>query len=142
METAVGRVGRLARFGSAVCSLPVRGPVNGAPPQKGAVDAEARLFFHYLRGDYLEAASALESLDPLVSASSERLGLLSVKAQLMWLRGERSEARGVVDYLVSCEGPNRRVVEDSPLGPVLTPFISPRQAWARYLAGRMVQEHR
>ncbi len=138
METTIGRLASLARFGSAVCSLHASAPGNGAPRPTSAFDAESRLFFHYLLGDYQVAAAALESLEPLISAPPERLGLLSVRAQLLWLRGQKSEARGVIDYLVSCEGPNRLLVEDTPRGPVFTSFTSPRQAWARYLSARLV----
>jgi Tol biopolymer transport system component len=133
IETTAGRLARLARYGSAL--ITDLADANGRQPA-GPFDIEARLFFHYLRAEYQAAATDLENLEPLVSDPRERLGLLSVRAQLLWLRGEKPEARGVIDYLVACEGPNRRLIEETPLGPVLTSYMNPYQAWARYLSTR------
>ena len=52
LESALGRVSRLARFGSTLCSMPADPPESGERPLTGSFNAEARLFFHYLGGDY------------------------------------------------------------------------------------------
>jgi hypothetical protein len=139
IDTTVARLAKLARYGSALCASPADLP--DAPAQQRparADDADARLFFHYLRGDYQAATADLEDLEPSITDPRERLGLLSVRAQLLWLLGDKSEARGVIDYLVSCEGPSRRLVEDTPFGPVVTSYVSSNQAWARYFSARAV----
>ncbi len=141
LEAAVVRLSRLARFGSALCLVPAGSAENGERQRAGSFDTEARLFFHYLRGDYQAAATDLEQFDPSVSAPRERLALLSLRAQLLWLRGEKSEARAVIDYLASCAEPNRRLVEDTPLGLVFTPYISSEQAWARYMSARAADQN-
>jgi hypothetical protein len=140
LEGVVARLSRLARFGSALCLTPAGSAENGERQPTGSFDTEARLFFHYLRGDYQEAAADLEYLEPSVSTPRDRLSLLSVRAQLLWLRGEKPEARAVMDYLASCEEPNRRVVEETPLGLVFAPYISSKQAWARYLSARAADQ--
>ena len=140
LEAAVTRLSRLARFGSALCIVPGASAENRERQLTGSFDTEARLFFHYLHGDYQAAAADLENLELSVSAARDRLSLLSVRAQLLWLRGEKSEARAVIDYLAACEGPNRHVVEETPLGLVFTPHVSSQQAWARYLSARATDQ--
>jgi Tol biopolymer transport system component len=141
MDTTVGRLARLARFGSGLCSVPTDPPEANGRQSIGPFDAEARLFFHYLRGDFQAAATDFDNLEPFVADPRERLGLLSIRAQLLWSRGEKAEARGVIDYLVACEGPNRQLIEDTPSGPVLTPYITADQAWARYMSTHTVDRH-
>jgi Tol biopolymer transport system component len=141
LETTVARLARLARFGAAICSGPADAPENVDQQPSGSSDTEARLFFHYLRGDYQAAAADLDNLEPVVSAPRERLSLLSLRAQLLWARGEKTEARSVIDYLATCEDPDRRLVEETPLGLVFTPYISPQQAWARYLSSRAIDHN-
>ena len=140
LEAVVVRVSRLARFGCVLCEAPGGFAENGERQPTGSFVIEARLFFHYLRGDYQAAAVDLDDLEPSVFTPVERLALLSVRAQLLWLRGEKSEARAVIDYLASCEEPNRRLVEETPLGLVFSPYISSQQAWARYLSARAADE--
>ena len=140
LEAAVTRISKLARFGSALCVIPSDAAENGERQLPDSFDAEARLYFHYLHGDYQAAAADLENLEPLVAAPQDRLALLSVRAQILCLRGEKSEARAVIDFLAECEEPNRRLVEESPTGLVFTPFISSRQAWARYLSARSADQ--
>jgi hypothetical protein len=65
--------------------------------------------------------------------------LLSVRAQILWLLGERTRARAVVDYLLSIEGAPIRRIEQTPAGAVLTADPDPRQVWARYLAARTTE---
>ncbi len=140
LEIVVARLSRLARFGSALCLIPAGFPENGERPATSSFETEARLFFHYLRGDYQSAAADLEDLEPSVSTPRERLAILSVRAQLLWLRGEKSESRAVIDYVASCAEPNRRLVEDTPLGLVFTPYGSSQQAWARYMSARAAEQ--
>ena len=134
MDTAAGRLARLARFGSGLLLASADSPEAKGRKSIGLFDVEARLFFHYLRGDYQAAATDLDNLDPFVTDPRERLGLLSIRAQLLWLRGEKPQAKGVIDYLVTCEGPNRRLIEETPFGAVVTPYVTSSQAWARYLS--------
>ena len=141
LEAAVTRLTRLGRLGSALYLIPAGSAENGERHATGAFDTEARLFFHYLHGDYQAAAADLENLEYSVQSPRDRLSLLSVRAQLLWLRGEKSEARAVIDYLAACEEPNRRFVEETPVGLVFTPYTSSRQAWARYLSARIADQN-
>jgi hypothetical protein len=68
-----------------------------------------------------------------------RLAILSLRAQILWGRGDRSGARSVIDYLISRGDPNRRLVEETPFGLVFSPAISPDQVWANYLSSRAAQ---
>jgi hypothetical protein len=108
-----------------------------APP--AATDAEARLFFNYLRGDFRAAAADLEALDPHISADEARLALLSLRAQIRWSQGDHAEATAMIAYLRSCEGTATERIEETPAGPVVTTELSPRQAWARHLAEKVEQ---
>jgi hypothetical protein len=106
------------------------------------VDAEIRLLFDYLRGDFAAAAADLEALDGDVLAPDRRLGLLSLRAQIGWSKGDHAEAAAMAAYLLSCEGAGTQRIEATPRGPVLTTVTSPRQAWARYLAAQLEQSAR
>jgi hypothetical protein len=131
-----GRLQRIARFGSSVCSHPATEPGGPGPRASDSGEIEASLFFNYLLGRYPAAATDLDALDGHVSALDHRLSLLSVRAQILWSNGHRDEALHVIDYLVSSAGAHTERVEATPLGPVVTRELSPGQAWARYLSTR------
>jgi Tol biopolymer transport system component len=135
-EPAVIRVHRLARFGWALCGLQIHRLDGGDPLPADSSEVEARLFFNYLRGEFLAAAADLEALEVLVESPHDRLGLLALRAQILWARGERPEALAVIAYLLSSGESNRQLVEETPFGLVFSPSVSPTQAWARYLSAR------
>jgi hypothetical protein len=64
--------------------------------------------------------------------------LLSLRAQILLCRGDSLRARAVADYLLQAEGGPTHRIEETPLGPVLTPEVDPRRSWARYLISRIV----
>jgi len=130
------RLSRIARLGSSLCSRPAVGPGGEGPRTADSSEIEARLFFNYLLGDFPAAAADLESLDSHVSDLDHRLSLLSVRAQILWSKGQQDEARDVIRYLVSTAGAHTRRIEETPLGLVVTTELSPGQAWARYLSMR------
>ncbi len=127
------RVRRLARCGTALFPQSLDHAEDDDAPEDQAI-LEARLAFHYLVGDFAQAASELPLLEPLLSRPADRFGLLSLRAQILWSRGETAEARAVIDYLVSATGAHTQHVDDTPLGLILTPYVSPDHAWAHYLA--------
>ena len=129
------RVNRLARFGGALCAPPVHRLDAGDPPPN-LTEAEARFFFNYLRGEFIAAAAELETLEASFESPRDRLCLLSLRAQILWARGERPEALAVVAYLLSCGESDRQLVEETPFGLVFSPVVNPTQAWARYLSAR------
>jgi hypothetical protein len=135
-EPAVIRLNRLARFGWALCVPQIDRLDIGDPLPADSSEAEVRLFFNYLRGDFVAAAADLECLEAFFDSPHDRLGILALRAQILWARGERPEALAVVAYLLSSGEPNRQVVEETPLGLVFSPYVSPTQAWARYLSAR------
>ena len=130
------RLRRIARLGAALCSRPAAGTDADGPPGADSSEIEARLFFNYLTGDFQAAAADLEALGPHISALDHRLSLLSVRAQILWSKGQQAEARDVIRYLLSTAGAHTERIEETPLGPVVTTEVSPDQAWARYLSMR------
>jgi Tol biopolymer transport system component len=135
-EPAVVRVNRLARFGAALC-MPAFHRLDGGDAQSpNPSEAEARFFFNYVRGEFVAAAHDLETLEACFDSPHDRLCLLSLRAQILWARGERSEALAVIAYLLSSGEPNRQLVEETPFGLVFSPVMIPTQAWARYLSAR------
>ncbi len=134
-EPAVVRINRLARFGGALCTPQIRSDGDDTLPSN-PTEAEARIFFDYLRGEFLAAAAELEVLEATFDSPHDRLCLLSLRAQILWARGERAEALAVAGYLLLCGDSNRQLVEETPFGLVFSPLVSPTQAWARYLSAR------
>jgi Tol biopolymer transport system component len=135
-EPAVIRINRLARFGGALCVPQIQRLESGDRQPPNPSETEARLFFNYLRGDFVAAAADLESLEAAFDSPHDRLCLLALRGQILWARGERPEALAVVAYLLSSGEPNRQLVEETPFGRVVSPYVSPTQAWARYLWAR------
>jgi Tol biopolymer transport system component len=138
-ESAIVRLSRLGRFGAMLASDRGDRPAAGNPPGAGSGEIEARLFFDYLEGDYHAAAADLAELEPLVSSPQERLSILSLRAQILWARGDKAEAQAIIDYLQTCVEPERRLVEETPLGLVFAPYVTPQQAWARYMSARAAE---
>jgi len=136
LDVVNARLIRIATLGSSLCSPPADGPGAAGPRVTDSSEIEARLFFNYLRGDFRAAAADLESLDPYVSNLDHRLSLLSVRAQILWSEGQKTEARDVIDYVLSTAGAHTQRIEETPLGLVITTDVSPGQAWARYLSMR------
>src|SRR5262249_17502598 len=84
------RLARPGPPGATVCGRPRGGAGAETGDELGTTSTpEDRLFFDYLRGDYRAAAADLEALEPQITAADQRLGLLSVRAQILWLLGER-----------------------------------------------------
>ena len=132
------RLARLGRFGSAACSRPGQGNADdGERDVKPATTPEDRLFFNYLRGDFAAAASDIGAVEPHVVEPQQRLSLLSLRAQVLYSKGETTRARAIGDYLISAAGGPIHRVEETPLGPVLTTEPDSGQTWARYLSSRI-----
>ena len=135
-EPANGRLQRLARFGWPLCVPPIHRFDVVDPLPADSSEAEARLFFNCLRGEFGIAAVDLEALLALSESPHDRLSLLALRAQILWARGERPEALAVIAYLLASGDSNRQLVEETPFGLVFSPYVSPTQAWARYLSAR------
>jgi hypothetical protein len=95
---------------------------------------EYRLFFDYLREDYASAESDLEALEPRASTADRRLLILGLRAQILQAQGQLYRAKPIVDYLIRLQGAQPRCIEDTPLGPVLSPPADPRCLWPTYLS--------
>ena len=126
----VARIAELARMLS---------PARGEPTERFQGDTQVRLLFNYLRGDFRAASADLELLDSETTDVVERQGLLGLRALCRWREGDLDEARQIIEYLVSTTGSASERVEDTPLGPVITKFVSPAQAWARFLSVKAAQ---
>ncbi len=138
-ELAAIRLNRIGRFASELLVATHEQGPSAERIESRAFDIEARLLFAFLRGDFAAAGSELDLIEPLLTAPRERLALLGVRAQILAAHGEESTAKAVFDYLLSCGDPKRQLVEETPLGPVLTPVVSDLQASARYVAARAAQ---
>ncbi len=130
----IPRLDRLARHGSSLCRTTSERTELGVEAAEGAADLEARLFFDFLHARFRDAESDLDALEPQITSPEDRLALLSLRAQILWVQGQRDRARSVIDYLLNVEGTSTERIEETPLGPVVTKELSPSQAWARYLS--------
>ena len=128
------RLGRIGRLGASLGRLDAGGREPTIDHAGKMADLETRLLFLYLAGDYAAAGSVLDSLDPLYTAPEVRMAALCVKAQILWAQGERSRARGVIDYIQAAQDAETRRVEETPFGMEITKELTPNQAWARHLA--------
>ena len=137
-EPAAIRVSRLARFGGATLFARTIQRIEAGDSQPpNPSETEARLFFNYLRGEFVAAAADLEALEAAFRLSP-RSPLLSL------LSAARSSGHAASDpkhwpsspTCSRAESPNRQLVEETPFGLVFSPYVSPTQAWARYLSAR------
>ena len=139
-----GRFARLGRFGSSVCTTRRESETAATRAETDPeldLELEDRLFFDYLRGDYTAAAADLEALEARLTTREHRLALLSLRAQVLWARGETDQAREVAGYLADAVGGPVHRVEETPLGRSLVPVSDPSRSWARYLVTRAAQPH-
>ena len=84
----------------------------------------------------------LADLDLLESRPNLREGrLLPLRAQILQAQGESGRARDITDYLLKSRG-EKRLVEDTPAGPVFSPAEDPARLWQRYLAQRLASAPR
>ncbi len=130
------RLARLAGHGAKLCTGRAGRETTGDDDLESAVDREDRLYFDYLRGDYEAAMADLDALEPAFASAGRRLAILSLRSQILWGQGELDRAREVAAYLVEAAGGPVHRVEETPLGPTLTPVADPGRPWARYLSGR------
>jgi dipeptidyl aminopeptidase/acylaminoacyl peptidase len=128
------RVNRIARFGAILDAFGGDDVDRPTDPSGKSADLETRLFFLYLAGDYVSAATALDALEGRLAEPEHRLAALSIKAQILWAQGERSRAQAVIDFLQGVQGAETRRIEETPFGPVVTKEVNCEQAWARHLA--------
>lgn len=145
LPTALGkRLAKLGRFGSEMLTARQPGLSRPADADADAAEetrtaAEDRLFFAYLRGDYSAAETALDALEPRLANRAERLAGLSLRAQILWSRGELERARDVARYLVEAEGGPIQRIEETPLGRSVSLETVTGRPWARYLLTRANQ---
>jgi Tol biopolymer transport system component len=136
------RLARLGRYGSAMCVTRRELTTHEVEPETEAepeADREDRLFFDYLRGDFVAATADLEALEPRLATREQRLAVLSLRAQVLWAQGETTRAREVAGYLLEAVGGPVHRVEETPLGRSLVPESGSGRTWARYLAARTSQ---
>jgi hypothetical protein len=130
------RVSRLGRHAMSLLERPHDRKTSdyGLDENDARAVTEARLAFSYLEGDFGTAASELARLESQVCTLEHRIALLGVRAQILWSRGDRPAARGVVDYLLSVTADQTHHVDETALGVVLTRNPNPSHDWARLLA--------
>jgi Tol biopolymer transport system component len=133
---------RLIKIAKKALPLCDQGAGQREDRDKGGADrlrTESHLFFAYLLGEFGSAISDLDALDSRITSPDDRLSLLSLRAQILWFRGEHAEARSIIDYLIDVGGRYTRRAEDTPSGLTLTVDASPRQVWTRYLSARAAE---
>lgn len=129
---------RLARLSKIAAGLIQREPKSGATGDWGSKSIdEFALFFSYLRGDYRAAESRLDRVEARDQAPESQLRRLLLRAQILMGQGEMDRARGIADYLDRATASERRVVEETPLGPVASSVVGPERAWSRRLSRKL-----
>jgi len=131
------RLKRLAKIAGGLLDQP---PPPGSPSASEAGELEEyALFFDYLRGDYRGAESRLDRLEAEAQSPEDRLRRLLLRAQILMGQGEMDRSRGIVDYVGRATATERRSVEETPLGPVVTEVASPEREWSRGLDHRLTE---
>lgn len=131
------RLRRLAKIAAGLLDQP---PASAPPAERGPEsDDEFALFFEYLRGDYAAAASRLDRVEAEDQSPESRLRRLFLRAQILLGQGEVDRARGIVDYIGRATAPERQVVEETPLGPVVSTVARPERDWSRQLGQRITE---
>lgn len=132
------RLKRLAKIAS--------GLIDGAPAPETPQDRgetkptdEFGLLFDYLRGDYRAAEARLDRIEAEDHAPETQLRRLFLRAQILMGQGEVDRARGIADYIDRATASERRIVEETPLGPVVSSVAPPERAWARRLDQRLTE---
>jgi len=134
------RLFRLKRLAKIAGGLLDQSPSPHSPStlQSGALE-EYAFFFDYLRGDYRAAESRLDRLQDEAESPEDRLRRLLLRAQVLMGQGEMDRARGIVDYVVGATAAERRSVEETPIGPVVSEVSNPDREWSRRLAQRLTE---
>jgi hypothetical protein len=128
------RLRRLGRIGRPLCER----AADAAPASGALLDvlAEARLFFDFLREDYVAALESLEALEPRLTTPEHRLALLGVRAQIFLGQKRFEQANQTIAFLRSIEAQNGQRIEQTPAGLTLVPEAGPPRRWAAYLVER------
>jgi hypothetical protein len=128
------RLRRLGRVGMAVLEAAEGGAsVAGSPPGEPGWE-EYRLFFKVLRGDFRGAESEIASLELDTRDPDRRLRLLGLRAQVLAGQGQRHRARLIVEYLKRQVGTTTSLIEETPLGVVLTTQPDSTRLWVDQLS--------
>ena len=126
------RLRRIGRLGRPLCD---RGPESGnLDPATRKIFDEARLYFDYLREDYGSALNTLTDLEASAETADQRVGLMTIRAQILVNQGQAAAARRVIHFLDQIEGPPDRRVEWTGLAYTLTEIPRANQGWPRFLA--------
>jgi hypothetical protein len=110
-----------------------RGLLEQPAPEPDGED-ELRLFFDYLGGDFAAVGDRLDAVEARATNPDDRLRWLCLRAQILIGRGDLDRARGVAEYVARASRPQSYAIEDTPLGPAMTPIPSPAGDWSRDLA--------
>ncbi|MDR3618155.1 MAG: hypothetical protein P4L85_02305 [Paludisphaera borealis] len=124
------RLRRLAKIANGLLNQPAPADARDEPTSQ----AELRLFFDYLRGDYSAADARLAAVEARAADPETRLRWLCLRAQILIGQGELERARGLVDYVARATRPQSHEIEDTPLGPVMSTIPNPASDWSNDLA--------
>ena len=128
------RLRRLGRIGRPLCDRPANLPP--ASPALIELLAEARLFFDFLREDYQAALASLDTLEPLVTSSDQRLRLLGVRVQIFLGLKQIEQAKTTITFLRQIDTKSWLGIEQTVSGPIMTGESLPSSRWPSYLLER------
>ena len=131
------RLRRIGKMGRPLCDRPAG--ASAPEPAVAALLDEARLFFDYLSENYSAALTSLEALEGRLDSPEQRLGLLSIRAQIDIAQGKIDRAGKTISFLKSFEREPAPRIEWTGAGYVLTPGETAQtrgQGWPDYLAWR------
>ncbi|WZO99652.1 hypothetical protein EP7_001263 [Isosphaeraceae bacterium EP7] len=134
------RLKKIGRLGRAMCDRPADAPP--AEPSTLRALAEARLFFDYLKGDYLAAEASLSAIEPGLETPRQRQRALGLRAQLFAARGEFDRARATLNYLKATEPAAPQRIEMVGDHPVVIIEAAVGQGWPAYLLSMVDAQER
>jgi Tol biopolymer transport system component len=127
------RLRRIGRMGLPLCERPAGSPP--ASPEVAALLDEARLFFHYLSGNYPAALDAVEVLEKSAETPDRRIRLLAIRAQIAIGQSRLDRAEYTISYLREIRRKPARRIEWTGAGYTLTATDPvPFEGWPDYLA--------
>jgi len=104
------------------------------PSPEADDEAELRMFFDYLGGDFAAAGDRLDAVEARSADPDARLRWLCLRAQILIGRGDLDRARGITEYVARSTRPQSYTFEDTPLGPASTAIPNPAGGWSRDLS--------
>ena len=131
------RLRKIGRLGRPLCDRPA--DVPAAEPAVARLIDEARVLFDYCSENYASALKSMEALEGRLERPEHRVGLLSVRAQILLAQGEVDRAGEIIAFLRTLARKPATRLEWTGAGYVLTDVPASQsegQGWTDYLTWR------